>query len=514
MNKGRVLIVEDETLIAMELKDRLERNNYIICGVIARGEEALGRIEQLKPDLALMDIHLAGALNGIETARQLRKHTDVPVVYLTAYSDPALVEAAAETAPYGYLVKPFEERELRATIDMALYKHMMEQRVRENERRLSTLFDQTVIGIAEINACTGDFYRLNQRYRDLLGYDQESLSVADVRLTVDPADLSLEQNALQSMIEGRIADFSMEKRCAKPGGGTRWIHLTISRLWGAGENPTSYVAFAQDITDSKKAETTRVQRQKLESLSQLAGGLAHDFNNYLQIILGHAVMAQTTAGSNDTTHNSLRQIESTGLEMAALVKKLTAYAGLWRYTPTPVELHSVIRETIEELQPTIPRKVAVVLDEPTGPAVIWGDAEQIHQMFHILFCNALEAIGKEEGSIRVTVSATTLENRDVPDWSFAGIAPASGAYTVLTVQDNGCGIALKDMERISEPFYSTKFIGRGLGLSAVLGIVRQHRGGLQIDSSIGAGTAVRVGFPFVESATGGIGQNSPVVSSN
>jgi len=135
-------------------------------------------------------------------------------------------------------------------------------------------------------------------------------------------------------------------------------------------------------------------------------------------------------------------------------------------------------------------------------------------MFHILFCNALEAIGKEEGSIRVTVSATTLENRDVPDWSFAGIAPASGAYTVLTVQDNGCGIALKDMERISEPFYSTKFIGRGLGLSAVLGIVRQHRGGLQIDSSIGAGTAVRVGFPFVESATGGIGQDSPVVSSN
>jgi len=135
--------------------------------------------------------------------------------------------------------------------------------------------------------------------------------------------------------------------------------------------------------------------------------------------------------------------KSTGLEMAALVKKLTAYAGLWRYTPTPVELHSVIRKTIEELQPTIPRKVAVVHDEPTGPAVIWGDAEQIHQMFNILFCNALEAIGKEEGSIRVTVSATTLENRDIPDWSFAGIAPASGAYTVLTVQDNGCGIAIE-----------------------------------------------------------------------
>jgi len=125
MDKGRILIVEDETLIAMELKDRLERNHYIVCGVVARGEDAIGQIEQFEPDVALMDVHLAGRLNGIETAKQLRAKRDIPVIYLTAYSDPWLIEQAAKTEPYGYLVKPFEERELRATIDLALYKHMM-----------------------------------------------------------------------------------------------------------------------------------------------------------------------------------------------------------------------------------------------------------------------------------------------------------------------------------------------------------------------------------------------------
>jgi len=134
MDKGRILIVEDETLIAMELKDRLEQNHYTVCGMVARGEEAIEQVEQFKPDLALMDIHLAGKLNGIETAKQLQLKKAIPVIYLTAYSDPRLVEQAAKTEPYGYLVKPFEERELRAMIEVAIYKHMMEKRERDKER--------------------------------------------------------------------------------------------------------------------------------------------------------------------------------------------------------------------------------------------------------------------------------------------------------------------------------------------------------------------------------------------
>ena len=132
----RIFIVEDEALIAMELKDRLTRLDYTVCGVAARGEVALGQIIAEKPDLVLMDINLAGELNGIETASHLRDRSDVPVVFLTAYSDDSMLRRAADAGPFGYLVKPFEERELHATIQMALYKHRMERALREANAEL------------------------------------------------------------------------------------------------------------------------------------------------------------------------------------------------------------------------------------------------------------------------------------------------------------------------------------------------------------------------------------------
>ncbi len=128
--------MEDEALIAMELRDRLVSLGYIVAGSASRGEEALEAIEAARPDVVLMDIHLAGRLDGIQTAAELRKRTPVPVIFLSAYSDAELLRQASEVEPFGYLVKPFEQRELHATIQMALYKHRMEQALRESNVRL------------------------------------------------------------------------------------------------------------------------------------------------------------------------------------------------------------------------------------------------------------------------------------------------------------------------------------------------------------------------------------------
>lgn len=126
-----IFIVEDETLIAMEIRDRLTRLGYTVLGIAARGEEALEQMTTCPPDVALMDVRLAGTMNGIETAARLRETTDIAVIFLTAYSDAQLIKQAGETEPYGYLVKPFEERELHATIQMALYRRRMERALRQ-----------------------------------------------------------------------------------------------------------------------------------------------------------------------------------------------------------------------------------------------------------------------------------------------------------------------------------------------------------------------------------------------
>ncbi|MBI5282644.1 MAG: PAS domain S-box protein [Candidatus Solibacter usitatus] len=147
-----IFIVEDEALIALEIKDRLAQLGYGIRGISARGEEALAQIAATRPDLVLMDVHLAGGMSGIETARRLRETSDVPVVFLTAYSDEDLLRQAVATEPFGYLVKPFQGRELHATIQMALYKHRTEREMKEANARLDEKVLARTAELEEANA--------------------------------------------------------------------------------------------------------------------------------------------------------------------------------------------------------------------------------------------------------------------------------------------------------------------------------------------------------------------------
>ena len=150
--RTKVFIVEDEALIAMEVQDRLSALGYQVCGLASRGEQALEAIIERAPDVVLMDVRLAGTLTGIQTAERLRDRTDVPVIFLSAYSDSQLLRRAGEVLPFGYLVKPFEERELHATIQMAIYKHRMERALREAYARLDEKVHERTAELAQSRA--------------------------------------------------------------------------------------------------------------------------------------------------------------------------------------------------------------------------------------------------------------------------------------------------------------------------------------------------------------------------
>jgi len=150
--KTKVFIVEDEALIAMEVQDRLSALGYTVCGLSSRGEQAVDAIVERVPDVVLMDVRLAGSLTGIETAELLRDRVDIPVIFLSAYSDSELLRRAGEVLPFGYLVKPFEERELHATIQMAIYKHRMERALREAYARLDDKVQERTTELAQSRA--------------------------------------------------------------------------------------------------------------------------------------------------------------------------------------------------------------------------------------------------------------------------------------------------------------------------------------------------------------------------
>jgi CheY-like chemotaxis protein len=147
MTNARLLVVEDESIVARDLQSRLKNMGYDVPAVVAYGEKAIEAAEEHRPDLVLMDIFLKGSIDGIMAAEQIRARLDIPIIFLTAFADPDTLQRAKLTEPFGYILKPFEERELLTTIEMALYKHKMEKRLKESERRMSTTLKSVDDGI-------------------------------------------------------------------------------------------------------------------------------------------------------------------------------------------------------------------------------------------------------------------------------------------------------------------------------------------------------------------------------
>ncbi|MGD8445124.1 MAG: response regulator, partial [Desulfobacterales bacterium] len=143
MPNANILVVEDESIIAIDIRNRVLNLGYGVSGAAATGEDAIAIAEETLPDLVLMDIKLRGEMDGVEAASRIRLDLDIPVVYLTAYANASTLERAKFTEPFGYLVKPFEDTELQAALEIALYKHRMERKLRESEKRFRRLFENS-----------------------------------------------------------------------------------------------------------------------------------------------------------------------------------------------------------------------------------------------------------------------------------------------------------------------------------------------------------------------------------
>src|SRR5512143_1739028 len=176
----RILIAEDDGIIAARLQSILTKMGYIVPAVVASGEEALRRAAEAPPDLALMDIRLAGDIDGIQAGGQMHARWGTPLIYLTAYMDDSLLQRARATEPYGYLVKPIQDRELRATIEIALYRHRTDRQLRESEERYRAVVSQAVESILLFDVETGLLLEANPAFQRLLGYAAQDIPALSV----------------------------------------------------------------------------------------------------------------------------------------------------------------------------------------------------------------------------------------------------------------------------------------------------------------------------------------------
>lgn len=407
----KILIVEDEAIVSLDMKNRLERMGYDVVGTADSSQETLELARDSQPDLVLMDIHIQGDIDGIETSVLLRKEMDIPVVFLTAYSDRSTMKRAQATGPFAYILKPFKDRELDITIEIALYRHQVEKELQAARGELELRVQQRTTELAQVN----------EQLRQEIAEHQRASA----------ANAHLEEQLRQS--------------------------------------------------------------QKMEGLGQLAGGIAHDFNNMLTIIKGYSELVLGSIDESATIYSDVQTIGEACQRATALTSKLLTFGRRQPMSPETFELNDTIRAGRNMLDRVIGEHFHMETTLHAEPLYVHADPTLFDQALINLVVNARDAM-PDGGQIDITTEHRTL---DTPRTSrFVNLTP--GEYALLSVSDVGVGMDEEVIQRIFEPFYTTKQQGKGtgLGLSMVYSIIEQSKGQIDVRSEPGVGTTFDIYLPL------------------
>lgn len=520
----RILIVEDSATQAVNLRRILIAEGYAVT-VAVDGEEGLLKARAIKPALVISDIQMP-RMDGFELCRQVKTDANlkgVPVILLTQLSDPTHVTRAFECGADSFIFKPFDPGQLllkietllldarvcdvtpNVAVDGALQNLKVEkflkttyEAVVQKNNELIRAQEALISANEELKSSTETFANIVEGTTDgILIVDHEGI----IKYGNNAAKMLL-YGSCEGLVNTPFGyplsiDTFMEIEVFPDGEGGKIVEIKADKTKWLGED--AFVVVIRDISERKKAEEEKSllekqlhQAQKMESLGVLAGGIAHDFNNILAVILCNCALAQQQP---QAIAGLIPEIETAANRAAELCHLMLAYAGKTSLTVTQVDFAALIADMLKMLKASIRSNVVILSDLAEGLPLLKGDASQLRQVVMNLIINAAEAIGEKQGEIEVVVKKRVIGQGEAV-WDYLDQPIPSGRYLSLEVTDNGCGMDEVIKKRIFEPFFSTKFTGRGLGMSALLGIISSHKGFIQLVSQLGVGTTFRVYLPL------------------
>ena len=367
-----------------------------------------------------------------------------------------------------------------------------ERALRDSEERFRRMVEIAGEGIWIVDT-TGRTSFVNNRMEAILGYSKDEMLG---RLCFDFLEPEERDRARRDFEKSKTHDLGpVEYRFCHKDGSVVWLDITGTAMFDDTGRLTGTLAMCTDVTERKTNEQRLRQTQRLESLGILAGGVAHDFNNLLTGIMGNASLVLEAMPPNSRPRAMLQDVISAGERAAELTRKLLTYAGRDQGKLQPVDVAAAASGLIPLLTASIPKMVQVSLELEKDVPLVQADPGQLQQVMMNLVINAAESIPEHTaGEVKVGVGRHMLQPEDYRD-AVVPIANGNREYVSFTVSDNGTGMDAVTQARIFDPFFSTKFHGRGLGLSAVLGIVKAHNGTLTLRTAPEKGSAFTVLLP-------------------
>jgi len=396
-----------------------------------------------------------------------------------------------------------EQKNIEQTLERI--NQQLEQRVLDRtselgqaKEQLQSILDNMLDTYYRINA-DGTVNWASKSVEVLLGYNTKEIEGFQLhRLFADSNDFP---KVVKDLIrhDGILMNYEVHLRHKH--GHTVWVSISSHFITGSAGEVVGAEGVLRNISALKLAELEKQEMEKkvahvqrLESLGVLAGGIAHDFNNLLTSIIGNAELAEIRAENHEAVADELAGIVSCSMRAADLCQQMLAYSGQGVAPRKLVNLSTLIEETVQLMEVSISKNVTLSFDLAKPLPAIHADETQMQQVIMNLLTNASEAIGNRPGRVSILTGSIDATANDLAS-EFLDAKLAEGRYVFLQVTDSGCGMDEATRQKIFDPFFSTKFTGRGLGMSAMLGIVRSHHGTIQVESETGQGTMVRILFP-------------------
>ncbi len=507
MGGTRILLVEDDPATSAEIQASLKSLGYELLAPCRSGKEAVKAAYNGKPDLALVAVGLKGRPNGAETGSSLRHAHQIPVVFLAENTDAAILEDVKTPALFGYMHKPFDRSDLKIAVELALFRHRAEQNLKENQRWFAMALDSIGEGVIAADK-DGVITYMNPtaeaitlwKKKDAIGRQLQELGEARHLETNEPAGVIGMQTLREGSHDGKDAKIVA---FTDRSGRRKEIAASTSPILSSGGGVEGVIIVVHDITNRRLHERHHHSVEKMEVLGKLSSTVAHEFSALFGVITGYASSLLGSLASNTPAYEDAQKLLGAARHGQDLTRRILVIARASNaegdIALQAVSVKQAVKKAIELTQPTLHKsRVDVKFLEAEHMPFVTADPAQLVDVLMDFFYNAAEAM-PQGGVVRVVVQDQMVKRPDLK----ANPKAASGPYAVIRITDPGTGISPEVMERIFEPFFSTKENrGVGLGLAVANSAILGYGGWIRVRSKPGDGTTFHLFIPIAAPKAG------------